>query len=79
MRITLEFPDPLFARLKIQAASQRVTLQELLRRYVEQGHNQPSTPIERQRSAQCIPCLERAVATKTAELRNSSLFQLLEQ
>jgi hypothetical protein len=79
MRITFEFPDPLFARLKIQAAGKRVTLQEPLRQYVERGLNQPSTPIERQRSAQCFPCLEGAFATKTAELSNSSLFELLEQ
>jgi len=32
MRTTLELPDPLFARLKIKAASERVTLKELLRR-----------------------------------------------
>ncbi|NDD70111.1 MAG: hypothetical protein EBZ29_12310 [Synechococcaceae bacterium WB9_4xC_028] len=79
MRTTLELPDPLFARLKIEAASQRVTLKELLRQYVEQGLNQPSAPIERQRSAQYFPCLEGAFATKTAELSNSSLFELLEQ
>jgi hypothetical protein len=37
MRTTLELPDPLFARLKARAASERVTLKQLLRSYVEQG------------------------------------------
>jgi predicted DNA-binding ribbon-helix-helix protein len=36
MRTTLELPDPLFARLKARAASERVTLKQLLRTYVEQ-------------------------------------------
>ncbi len=31
MRTTLELPDPLFARLKARAASERVTLKQLLR------------------------------------------------
>ena len=30
MRPTLELPDPLFARLKARAASERVTLKQLL-------------------------------------------------
>jgi len=79
MRTTLELPDPLFARLKIKAASQQVTLKELLRQYVEQGLNQPSAPVQRQRSAQSLPRLEGALATKTAELSNARLFELLEQ
>jgi hypothetical protein len=53
MRITLELPDPLFARLKLQTASKR--------------------------SAQSLPRLEGAIATKTAELSNAHLFELLEK
>ena len=37
MRTTLELPDPLFARLKARAASERLTLKQLLHNYVEQG------------------------------------------
>ena len=37
MRTTLELPDPLFARLKARASSERLTLKQLLRSYVEQG------------------------------------------
>jgi hypothetical protein len=32
MRTTLELPDPLFARLKARAASEQLTLKQLLRR-----------------------------------------------
>jgi predicted DNA-binding ribbon-helix-helix protein len=34
IRTSLELPDPLFARLKARAASERVTLKQLLRSYV---------------------------------------------
>ena len=37
MRTALELPDPLFARLKARAASERLTLKQLLHNYVEQG------------------------------------------
>jgi hypothetical protein len=37
MRTTLVLPDPLVARLKARAASEHVTLKQLLRSYVEQG------------------------------------------
>ena len=39
MRTTLELPDPLFARLKARASTERLTLKQLLRSYVEQGLN----------------------------------------
>jgi len=32
-----ELPDPLFARLKARASTERLTLKQLLRSYVEQG------------------------------------------
>jgi hypothetical protein len=37
-------PDPLFARLKAQAASERVTLKQLLRSSVEQGLSATPAP-----------------------------------
>jgi hypothetical protein len=37
MRTTLVLPDPLVARLKARAASEHVTLKQLLRSCVEQG------------------------------------------
>ena len=37
MRTTLELPDPLFARLKARAASEQISLKQLLQSYVEQG------------------------------------------
>ena len=44
MRTTLELPDPLFARLKARAASEHLTLKQLLRSYVEQGLNAARGP-----------------------------------
>ena len=52
MRTTLELPDPLFARLKARAASERLTLKQLLRSYVEQGLN--TTPAAVVRDSACI-------------------------
>ena len=78
MRTTLELPDSLFARLKIKAASERVTLKELLRQYVEQGLNHTPAPTHQQRSAQSLLRLEGALAIKPSELSNASLFELLE-
>jgi hypothetical protein len=37
-------PDPLFARLKARAASERVTLKQLLRSSVEQGLSASPAP-----------------------------------
>ena len=78
MRTTLELPDPLFARLKIKAASERVTLKELLRQYVEQGLDKAAEPTHQHRSAQSLPRLEGALAIKPSELSNACLFELLE-
>ncbi len=39
MRTTLELPDPVFARLKVRAVSERLSLKQLLRSHVEQGLN----------------------------------------
>ena len=78
MRTTLELPDPLFARLKIKAASERVTLKELLRQYVEQGLDKAAEPTHQQRSAELLPRLEGALAITPSELSNATLFELLE-
>ena len=58
MRTTLELPDPLFARLKARAASERVSLKHLLHSYVEQGLNTSPPETTLQRSAAGLPRLE---------------------
>ena len=78
MRTTLELPDPLFARLKARAASEHLTLKQLLHSYVEQG---PSTMPERtaqKRSVQTLPRLEGLLALEGAQLSNAALFELLD-
>ncbi len=78
MRTTLELPDPLFARLKARAASERVTLKQLLRSYVEQGLSAAPEPAERKRSAATLPRLEGGLAIDHRHLSNAVLFELLE-
>ncbi len=78
MRTTLELPDPLFARLKARAASERVTLKQLLRSYVEQGLNATSAGGHRQRSAATLPRLEGALTIEGEPLSNAALFELLD-
>ena len=78
MRATLELQDPLFARLKGGAASERITLKQLLRHSVEQGLN--ASPPERclQRPAAALPRLERPLAMPSDQLSNAAWFDLLE-
>ena len=64
MRTTLELPDPLFARLKALAVSERLSLKELLRSYVEQGPN-------------TLPRVEGPLAISGQQLSNAALFDLL--
>jgi hypothetical protein len=78
MRTTLELPDPLFARLKARAASERVTLKQLLRSYVEQGLSATPAPGPVQRSAATLPRLEGPLAIAPEQLSNAELFALLE-
>ena len=78
LRTTLELPDPLFARLKARAASERLTLKQLLRSYVEQGLNTTSAGSGSKRSAHTLPRLEGALATEGAHLSNATLFDLLD-
>jgi hypothetical protein len=78
MRTTLELPDPLFARLKARAVSERLTLKQLLRSYVEQGLNATPAGPGSQRSAHTLPRVEGALAISGQQLSNAALFDLLE-
>ncbi len=78
MRTTLELPDPLFARLKARAASERVTLKQLLHSYVEQGLSAAPERAGLKRSAATLPRLEGSLAIEHHKLSNAALFELLE-
>ena len=78
MRTTLELPDPLFARLKARAASERVTLKQLLHSYVEQGLNTAQPVDTLPRSAGTLPQLKGAFAKYPGMLSNAALFELLD-
>jgi len=64
--------------LKIEAASEQVTLKELLCQYVEQGLNKTAEPTHQPLSAKLLPRLEGALAMTPPELSNATLFELLE-
>ena len=78
MRTTLELPDPLFARLKARAASERLTLKQLLRSYVEQGLSATSAGSGSKRSAHTLPRLEGPLAIEGEHLSNATLFDLFD-
>ncbi|MBM5819016.1 MAG: hypothetical protein FJ070_02840 [Cyanobacteria bacterium K_DeepCast_150m_m2_101] len=78
MRKTLELPDPLFARLKARAASEHLTLKQLLRSYVEQGLNATPAGSGSQRSAGTPPRVEGPLAISGQQLSNAALFELLD-
>lgn len=78
MRTTLELPDPLFARLKARAASERLTLKQLLRSYVEQGLSAAPSSSGSKRSAHTLPRLEGPLAMESEHLSNAALFDLLD-
>ncbi|MBM5809999.1 MAG: hypothetical protein FJ050_12115 [Cyanobacteria bacterium M_surface_7_m2_040] len=78
MRTTLELPDPLFARLKARAASERLTLKQLLRSYVEQGLDSPPQAAAPARSAAALPRLQGPLPIGEAQLSNAGLFELIE-
>ena len=78
MRTTLELPDPLFARLKARAASERLTLKQLLRSYVEQGLNATPAGSASKRSAHTLPRVEGPLAIEGENLSNAALFGLLD-
>ncbi len=78
MRTTLELPDPLFARLKARAASERVTLKQLLRTYVEQGLSTAPPRVSPKRVASTLPRLNGSLAILDHQLSNAGLFELIE-
>jgi hypothetical protein len=78
MRTTLELPDPLFARLKARAASERVTLKQLLHSYVEQGLSTAASRAVLTRSAATLPRVEGSLAIEDHQLSNAALFELLD-
>ncbi|MFM7360369.1 MAG: hypothetical protein ACKOBY_07365 [Cyanobium sp.] len=78
MRTTLELPDPLFARLKARAASEGVTLKQLLRTYVEQGLSTAPPRVARKRAASTLPRLNGSLAIQGQQLSNAGLFELLD-
>ena len=78
MRTTLELPDPLFARLKARAASERVTLKQLLHSYVEQGLTAAPKCAGLTRSAATLPRLDGALALEYHQLSNAAVFELLD-
>ena len=79
MRTTLELPDPLFAQLKARAASEQITLKQLLQSYVEQGLMAPTQPTRpTTRSASQLPKVEGRLAFDSSTTSNADLFDLLE-
>ena len=78
MRTTLELPDPLFARLKARAASEHLTLKQLLRSYVELGLNAAPAGSGSQRSAHTLPRVEGPLAISGEHLSNATVFDLLD-
>ena len=78
MRTTLELPDPLFARLKARASSERLTLKQWLRSYVEEGLNATSSGSGSKRSAHTLLRLEGPLAIASDHLSNAALFDLLD-
>ncbi len=78
MRTTLELPVPLFTRLKARAASERVTLKQLLRSYVEQGLSAAPECAGLPRSAATVPRLNGPLAIEDHQLSNAALFELLD-
>ena len=79
MRTTLELPDPLFARLKARAASEQITLKQLLQSYVEQGLMAPTHSARpTTRTARQLPKVEGRLAFDSSTPSNADLFDLLE-
>jgi len=78
MRTTLELPDPLVARLKARAASERVTLKQLLHSDVEQGLSAAPERAGLTRSAATLPRLDGSPAIEDHQLSHAALFELLD-
>jgi hypothetical protein len=78
MRTTLELPDPLFARLRARAATERITLKQLLRHFVEEGLNNHAEPNDSRRSRASLPQLNVRLPIEDKPLSNAGLFELLD-
>jgi hypothetical protein len=78
VRTTLELPDPLFARLKARASSERVTLKQLLHSYVEKGLSTEQPVGTLPRLAGTLPQLKGALFMDAALLSNAALVHLLD-
>lgn len=79
MRTSLELPDSLFARLKARAATEGVSMKQLLQRYVEDGLVAGAAPQGNSRNAEALPTLQpRPLAIPAEQLSNAGLFNLLE-
>ena len=78
MRTTLELPDPLFARLKAKAASEQISLKQLLQSYVEQWLMAPKQARPTMGSASQLPKVEGRLAFDSSTTSNGNLFDLLE-
>jgi hypothetical protein len=68
----------MFARLKARSASERLSLKQLLRSYVEQGLNATPASSGSQRSGHTLPGLEGPWAISGQQLSNAALFDLLD-
>ena len=69
---------PLFARLMARAASEQMTLKQLLRNYVEQGLNAAPPTTAPKRTAACLPQLNSPLSMSSNTLSNAALFELLD-
>lgn len=78
MRTTLDLPDALFARLRARAVSQRMTLKQLLRSYVEQGLSTVPDVAPRGRSAAELLRLDAPLSLGPEHCSNAGLFELLD-
>lgn len=72
MRTTLDLPDPLYRRLKLQAAREGKTLRELVIRYLEEGLRRGESPGPRPLPR--VPEAGRRIPVRTHE----ELWALLE-
>ena len=68
----------MFARLKARAASEQVTLKQLLRSYVEQGLEASASASVGRGSSASLPRLEGPLAIDADVLSHAALFELLE-
>ncbi|WP_018461957.1 hypothetical protein [Thermus oshimai] len=72
MRTTVDLPDPLYRRLKVQAAKEGKTLRALLIRYLEEGLAR-----SRSTSPKCLPQIPEA-GRRIPPLSHADLWALLE-